>query len=144
MKRTAFLTVTEVCAFPGWNARGMQRATFPAPISISGPYLCPVSTLTLTAPSRGQKVWLEEMQMYINRSWGGEGDSDRARILLISLLSPPACPSPLHAFRHGLYLRTVLSLGRGHKHGKGSWLWCSLLLGASISIVWKIIYQKQK
>ena len=28
--------------------------------------------------------------------------------------------------------------------GKSSRLWCSLLLGASISIVWKIIYQKQK
>ena len=31
-----------------------------------------------------------------------------------------------------------------HTQGQGSQLWSSLLLEASISIVWKIIYQKQK
>lgn len=41
-------SVAEVCAFPRWNADGMQKVSFPFPMfNHFRPHLCPISPLTL-------------------------------------------------------------------------------------------------
>lgn len=64
---------------------------------------------------------------------------------MIPLSSQQAYPSSPHTFRDDANIRTApMSLACAHTQGQRSRLWCSLLLEASISIAWKIIYQKQK
>ena len=116
------------------------QSTLPPPVS-SKPY--DIESLEM----QGRKFGLRKPRNCLLKERGGTAKWKRPRGNMKDSLDHGNPPAPLSAY---LYARpeppdcsSVLEMC-SRTHGKSSRLWCSLLLGASISIVWKIIYQKQK